>query len=176
MSSRKFFALFLLCAVIPLAAAKLSLEMGWFDHSNNKGNWLAHEIHLLPESAARERWRLVYVQADDCDSHCDHALTIMQQLYVGLGRKQANMKPLILAAKSPATLDRFPAINWQQDVISPSKLPNKNELHNHIVIVNQQGLVLLRYPVADDVEEMQTTAKAIRSDLLRLMNYDRGGA
>jgi hypothetical protein len=172
MNSRKFFTLFFICALVPLIAAKLSLITGFLGHkSNNKGAWLAHEIQLLPNTlAANERWRLVYVQSsEECDQHCDKALTILQQLYVGLGRKQLGIKPLVIATKSPEALSRFPALSWQ-----PESKP-VDELKNQIVIVNQQGLVLLRYFVADDAEKMQTTAKDIRSDLLHLMNYDRRG-
>jgi hypothetical protein len=171
MNSRKFFTLFVLCALVPLIAAKLSLVTGLFGQkSNNKGSWLSHEIQLLPDtSLANERWRLVYVQSAECEQHCDKALYILQQLYVGLGRKQLGIKPLIVAAKSPEILSKFPAVAWQLDV------KPVDELQNQIVIVNQQGLVLLRYPVADDAEKMQNTAKDIRTDLLHLMNYDRRG-
>lgn len=171
MTSRKFFTLFLLCALIPLAAAKLSLSMGWFTQtSTNKGEWLAHDIQLLSEvPAASEHWRLVYVQASDCQQVCDQALHALQQLYVGLGRKQRNIKPLVLAEKSPENLNRFPAVNWQAE-FTPVE-----ELQNHIVIVNQHGLVLLRYPIAGDADAIAKTAKDIRTDLLKLMNYDRSG-
>jgi hypothetical protein len=171
MTSRKFFALFIGCALVPLVAAKASLEMGLFSQTSvNKGEWLEHEIQLLPVAPPMAaHWRLVYVRASDCNHECDQALHAMQQLYTGLGRKQLNIEPLFLSAKKIPSLREFPAINMLIDV------QPQTELDNQIVIVNQQGLVLLRYPVNSDSEQMKNLAKDIRADLLRLMNYDRNG-
>lgn len=171
MTSRKFFALFLGCALVPLLAAKVSLEMGWFSQSSvNKGEWLEHEIQLLPVAKPlAANWRLVYVRASDCNDECDQALHALQQLYIGFGRKQLNIEPLFLSAKEMPELKQFPAISVLIDTRP------QTELDNQIVIVNQQGLVLLRYPVNSDSEQMKNVAKDIRADLLRLMNYDRRG-
>lgn len=171
MTSRKFFALFIACALVPLIAAKISLEMGWFSQATvNKGQWLEHEIQLLPAAQPlAANWRLVYVRSSDCNDECDHALHAMQQLYTGLGRKQLNIEPLFLSAKEIPESKQFPAINVLIDTQPIT------ELDNQIVIVNQQGLVLLRYPVNGDSEQMKNVAKDIRADLLRLMNYDRRG-
>lgn len=180
MSSRNFFILFFLCAAVPLLAAKISLSMGWFSHaSTNKGQWLQHEIQLLPDATSvtgaqptnsSVHWHLVYVQAAVCDQQCEQALFTLQQLYAGMGRKQLAIKPLVMAQQQPAQLNKFPAISWQPEQTAA------NELQNQIVIVNQRGLVLLRYPVANSPEQLRDLAKNIRTDLLRLINYDRSGA
>ncbi len=219
MTSRKFFILFFICAAIPLVAAQLSLSMGWFQQGSiNKGQWLQHEIQLLPDASALSQsaplqdmssqgrllqntsptstslpkpsltssslnnsliktkvdpnvhWHLVYVQADSCDQLCEHALFTLQQLYAGMGRKQIKIKPIVMAQQQPEQLKKFPAIGW---LLEP---PVASELQNQIVIVNQRGLVLLRYPIVDSPEQMRDLAKDIRTDLLRLINYDRSGA
>lgn len=169
MTSRKFFALFIGCALVPLVAAKASLEMGLFSQTAvNKGVWLEREIQLLPAaSPLAAHWRLVYVRTSDCNYECNQALQVMQQLYIGLGRKQLNIEPLFLTAKAMPGLDQFPAIDALVDT------QPQTELNNQIVIVNQRGLVLLRYPLNGDGEQMKNVAKDIRADLLRLMNYDR---
>lgn len=180
MSSRKFFILFVVCAAVPLVAAQLSLSMGWFNQGgNNKGQWLQHEIQLLPDASHSVKdnsvdnaahWHLVYVQAAVCDQQCEQALFTLQQLYAGMGRKQLKIKPLVMAQQQPSQLKQFPAIGWQPE------LNTAHELQNQIVIVNQRGLVLLRYPVVDSPEHMRDLARDIRTDLLRLINYDRSGA
>ena len=179
MSSRKFFILFSLCAALPLLAAQISLAMGWFNQTTtNKGQWLQHDIQLLPDATTAGdqstdpsvHWHLVFVQAAVCDQQCEQALFTLQQLYLGLGRKQLTTKPLVIAPQEPAQLNKFPAIAWQAE---QNTAP---ELHNQIVIVNQRGLALLRYPVDGNPEHMRELAKNIRTDLLRLINYDRSGA
>lgn len=172
MTSRKFFSFFLLCALVPLLAAKVSLAFGWFSHDSvNKGYWLEREIELLPNAKVNTpAWRLVYVAPEQCTQACEQALYSMQQLYTGLGRKQLNIQPLIIAATSPKLLREFSSVSWlEKNALAES-------LQNQIVIVNRDGLALLRYPVNADPEQMQNVAKDIRTDLLRLMNYDRSGS
>lgn len=171
MTSRKFFSLFLLCALVPLLAAKVSLAFGWFSHDSvNKGYWLEREIELLPNAEVNTpAWRLVYVTPESCAKDCEQALFTMQQLYTGLGRKQLNIQPLVIAAESPNSLQKFSSLSWlKKNTLAES-------LQNQIVIVNRDGLALLRYPVNADPEQMQNIAKDVRTDLLRLMNYDRSG-
>ncbi len=180
MNSRKFSILFIACAAVPLVAAQLSLSMGWFSQGgNNKGQWLQHEIQLLPDAthsaqdnpaSSNVHWHLVYVQTTACDRECEQALFTLQQLYAGMGRKQLKIKTLVMAAQEPSQLKQFPALGWQPEQSAAA------ELQNHIVIVNQRGLVLLRYPVDDNPEHMRDLARDIRTDLLRLINYDRSGA
>ncbi len=167
-----FLILFLLCSSVPLIAAKLVLEFGWFKAgANNKGQWLEREIQLLPSALHSEKkWHLVYVQAQQCDTTCELALYTMQQLYIGFGRKQDEVSALLVAEESPSQLAKFSSIKWHAPAASAP------ELQNQIVIVNQQGLVLLRYPVTSNPAGMLVVGKDIRTDLLRLMNYDRVGA
>ena len=220
MSSRKFLTLFLLCALVPLAAAWASLRFGWFSAAPtvNHGEWLTQELRLLP---APERgggqWHLVYVPgvegepacaegsaasaraadavarveagdraatvamqapparpaADSAPtapaSRCEQALLILQQLHVGLGRKQTRVQALVLAAENPAARARYPHIEWQAAQVSEAAVQGR------IVLVDPRGLALLRYAVEPGPEQAQRVAGDIRSDLLRLMNYDRSG-
>ena len=48
-------------------------------------------------------------------------------------------------------------------------------VQGRIVLVDPRGLALLRYAVEPGPEQAQRVAGDIRSDLLRLMNYDRSG-
>jgi hypothetical protein len=192
MSSRKFLALFLLCALVPLAAAWASLRLGWFAAAPtvNHGEWLTQELRLLPAPARGSGpWRLVYVPAAEGElacsdaretparaaaepapgARCEQALLILQQLHVGLGRKQARVQALVLAAHSPAALARYPHIEWQAVQVSEAAVEGR------IVLVDPRGLALLRYAVEPGAQAAQRVAGDIRSDLLRLMNYDRSG-
>ena len=199
MSSRKFLALFLLCALVPLAAAWASLRFGWFSAAPtvNHGEWLTQELRLLP---APERgggqWHLVYVPAAEGEqacsdareaparpvadaapsthapaptTRCEQALLILQQLHVGLGRKQTRVQALVLAAEIPAARARYPHIEWQAAQVSETAVQGR------IVLGDPRGLALLRYAVEPGPEQAQRVAGDIRSDLLRLMNYDRSG-
>jgi hypothetical protein len=173
--NRKFLMLFFLCCTIPFVAAKLALEFSWFTAGvTNKGQWLEKDIQLLPASHTQQylpqkRWHLVYVQAQGCNSSCEFALYTLQQIYTGFGRQQEQLDSLIVADQTPSQLTRYPAVHWQASNVRSSGL------EDNILIVNQEGLAILRYPVLQNREQMLVIGKYIRTDLRRLMAYDRSG-
>jgi hypothetical protein len=173
MTARRFFLLFFLCALVPFAAAKISLSLGWFNTATiNKGEWMTHEISMIPAFIQGDRhWTIAYVYRDKCNNNCMEAITVLQQMYTGLGRKQLGVQAMVISNAQPSFGgEKFPgtdlrAINFyrQQD--------NLEVFDHHFVIINQQGVALLRYPLS---KKLVTQAAAdMRSDLLRLFNYDR---
>ena len=59
MNKKKFLLLFILCCALPLAAAKLVLEMGWFSRgASSHGQWQQTEVFLLPATTEKAHWRL----------------------------------------------------------------------------------------------------------------------
>lgn len=168
MNKKKFLLLFVLCCVLPLAAAKLVLEMGWFNGGvSSKGNWQTSEVFLLPASAEKAHWRLaVTPAAGACGTPCLQALYTVHQLYLGLGRKQQHVQPLLLGEQMLP--DEFKTFARQA---ATQTIPAT--LQGQILLIDQQGLVLLSYPQPLTETDMAPTAKAIRQDLLKLLNYDR---
>jgi hypothetical protein len=166
MNKNKFLLLFVACCVLPLLAAKLVLELGWFNGGvSNKGEWQQEEVFLLAASAEKAHWRLAVAPAADCNQRCQQALFTVHQLYVGLGRKQLQVQPVLLGE---ATIGHdYPEFS---SIVASQTIPTA--LLDHILLIDQQGLVLLRYPMPAEAE-MAATAKAIRQDLLKLLNYDR---
>ncbi|CAM5197461.1 hypothetical protein [Alishewanella longhuensis] len=47
-----------------------------------------------------------------------------------------------------------------------------SQLQNQIILVDQQGLALLSYPMPEQAEQMAATAKAIRADLMKFCNLN----
>lgn len=174
MSGKRFFLLFFLCALVPFAAARLSLSYGWFDKGvTNKGQWLQHEIKLIPPLAKGDmHWSIAYVTAKKCESSCLDAVKLLQQLYTGLGRKQLGAQALLISGDT-ANIDiikqNFPAI--KPIIVQRDLEQYLTTFEQHFVIVNQQGIVLLQYSTAE--KSPVQVAADIRSDLLRLIIYDR---
>ncbi len=180
MKSRNFFLLFSLCALVPVAAAKLSLSMGLFAAgATNKGLWLAQEIKLIPALEQGDlHWTVAYVSARDCTPACENSLAVLQQLYTGLGRKQLGVQVAYITGNEISSTNlelRFPAlkmISVVEEIHSANIDRSKLELlDDQFVIINQQGVALLRYPLVD--ASVPRVAADVRSDLLRLFNYDR---
>lgn len=167
MNKNKFLLLFIVCCALPLVLAKAVLAFGWFNAGvTNKGQWLEQEIYLLEDMSQQpDHWRIAVV-ADQCDQLiCQQALHTVKQLYVGLGRKQNQVQPVLVGQVLPAN---YPMFMLHQ--VTPALNP---ALQNYIVLVDARGLVLLRYPMPELPTDMALTAKAIRADLMKLLNYDR---
>ena len=167
MNKKKFLWLFVLCCALPLLAAKLVLEFGWFNRGvSSQGEWQKSELFILEATTEKAHWRIGVMPAAECATQCLSALHTVQQLYVGLGRKQAQVQPVLIS--SEAASSDYVAFKQQPPITAvPSAL------HNKILLIDQQGLVLLSYPMPVVEAEMADTARAIRQDLLKLLNYDR---
>lgn len=166
MNKNIFLLCFVLCCGLPLLAAKVVLDQGWYQPgSSSRGQWLQQEYFLLqPAFDKPNHWRVAVV-ARQCEAQrCQKALHTVKQLYIGLGRKQTQVQPVYIGK---ARLIDYPMFLQQEG----SEVGGA--LENHIVLVDQNGLALLRYPMPEHAEEMAATAKAIRADLMKLLSYDR---
>ena len=65
----------------------------------------------------------------------------------------------------PATYPMF--------ILQQAAITDVSMLQQQILLVDQKGLVLLSYPMPQQASEMAETARNIRYDLLKLLNYDR---
>ena len=154
MNKKKFLLLFVLCCALPLLAAKLVLEFGWFNRGvSSQGQWQQNEVFLLAPTMEKAHWRIGVMPAAECATQCLGALHTVQQLYVGLGRKQAQVQPVLIS--SEAASSDYVAFKQQPPITAvPSAL------HNKILLIDQQGLVLLSYPMPAAQADMAGTAKA----------------
>ncbi|MCC5852259.1 MAG: hypothetical protein JJU30_05445 [Alkalimonas sp.] len=171
MNKTKFLSIFLPICLLPLLLAKLALHFEWFEGGTaSQGEWMPEEVFVLPGLEAHEKvWRLAVIPANDCTERCQQGLHTVQQLFIGLGRKQVQVQPWLLSTEPADTiLQQYPVFQQQ-----PGANSSHAAVQNYIVIVDVQGLALLRYPLPNDEQLPADIARAIRSDLLKLMNYDR---
>ncbi|CAM3930059.1 hypothetical protein [Rheinheimera salexigens] len=167
MAKNKFLLLFILCCAVPLLLAYLVLNFGWFDRGvTSNGQWQTEEEFVLTPSSEQAHWRIAVLPAKQCTELCQNAIYTVQQLYIGLGRKQQQVQPVLVSTESlPVLPNSFSQQAAKQNI--------STELLNQIVLIDHQGLALLRYPMPSTEAEMVLTAKALRQDLLKLLNYDR---
>ncbi|HTF97975.1 MAG TPA: hypothetical protein VL995_17700 [Cellvibrio sp.] len=181
MNARRFFLLFFLCALIPMAAAKLSLSFGWFSGAaTNKGQWLDRELQIIPAFKQGDiHWTIAYVNAGPCMESCLEAVGLLHQLYAGLGRKQLGVQAMFISddgaaiekmERQFAVLKTMP-LSTQLNQLLESSLDNNAMFEHQFFIINQQGVALLRYPL--EGATYTHVAADLRADLLRLYNYDR---
>lgn len=173
MNKQRFLSLFLLVGAVPLGMAFVLLKTGWYQAGvNNKGVWYQQEIHLLPAADKHQaHWRLVYLQPDICDTHCQAVVSLMQHIDLALGRKQDQLDLLVLAGQSPAMATDALPIQAKVPTIQRSfaGLPAGS-----LILVEQQGLALLHYPLPTAVGSLPLLGKDVMADLQKLMKFDRG--
>lgn len=170
MNKNKFLLLFLLCCGLPLLAAKVVLAMGWYNGgASSNGQWQQSDVFLLDATKDQAHWRLAVTSNAQCNEHCLQALFTLKQLYIGLGRKQDQVQPVLISQQAVPD-------DYAMFVLSAPRQAVPAALEQRILLIDQQGLVLLSYPMPEAESEMALTAKAIRKDLLKLLNYDRTSA
>ena len=170
----KILLLFVLCFSLPFFAAKLALAFSWYTPGIlAKGEWLDREVKFPVSSNAV--WRLVYVVPAPCENSCQFAIHALHQIYSGLGKYQSRVEADLVSSQPPDfSLSDEHGLLWLMPPIN-----GEAALDNEILILNPQGVALLRYKIAtnsNDENAQQNApelAKAIRTDLLRLLNYDR---
>ena len=169
MSKQRFLSLFLLVAAVPVLLALVMLKSGWYQAGvNNKGIWFEQEVRLLPAiTPSQAHWRLVYLQPQHCDRACEAIEQLMQQVDLALGRKQDQLD-LVVLTEHPATQQADkPQISFIQRSFAGLAAGS-------LMIVDQQGLALLHYPLPDAAEQLPLLGKDVMADLQKLLKFDRG--
>lgn len=169
MSKQRFLSLFLLVAAVPLFLAFVMLKSGWYQAGvNNKGIWFEQEVRLLPAIKPHQaHWRLVYLQPQHCDKACLAVEHLMQQIDLALGRKQEQLDLVVLTDQPVSQPSHKPQISFIQRSFAGLAAGS-------LLIVDQQGLALLHYPLPDMPEHLPLLGKDVMADLQKLLKFDRG--
>ena len=148
---------FALVILLPVILAALTLRQGWYEPgTRNKGQWLSRDTYLLqPLPASQARWRLVYLEANGCEAQCQQVPVLMQRIQSALGRNLDKLELVQLADTPPSDL-------------SPEVQAGD------LMLVDPQGLAILRYEVPASTAKWPLFGKAVLSDLQQLLKYQRG--
>jgi hypothetical protein len=171
MNKQRFLGFFLLIGAVPVLLALLMLKTGWYHAGvNNKGVWYQQEIRLLPAADKQQaHWRLVYLEPDNCDKHCQAVVNLMQQIDQALGRKQDQLDLVVLTGQPTVMAPTDGHVLRLNS--SFAGLPAGS-----LIVVEQQGLALLHYPLPATLTQLPLLGKDVMADLQKLMKFDRGPA
>lgn len=140
--------------LLPVGLAWLTLQQGWFTTGvNNHGQWVTGQV------TADSQWRLIVPQAANCVS-CSQAEPLLAQVILALGRDSSRVRQLFIPAS--AELEA-----------------------GFVYIADPPGTLIMRYPLDGQLEQgalpseprqpAQIMAKALLSDVRRLLTYSRSG-
>ena len=150
-------ALFAAVILLPVVLAALTLHQGWYEPgTRSKGHWLHQEIYLLqPLPAHQHQWRLVYLVAPRCEGQCRQVPVLMARIQAALGRN----------------LDKLDLVQLTD---TPPRGVNGAVRAGDMMLVDSQGLAILRYEVPASTAAWPLLGKAVLSDLQQLLKYQRG--
>lgn len=149
MRNHPIIALLLITLLPPLLAA-LALQQGWYTPGvRNQGQWLNSETPLLPP--AHQPWRLVYLQPAQCKNACLAAPQLMARVRTALGRSADALTLLTL----------------------PGQTVNTELAPDDLVLVDANGLAIMRYPLPTDETSWPGVGKAVLADLRQLLKNQR---
>lgn len=178
--SQRVLIIVALIFILPLAAAKLVLSMGWYEKGvSNKGNLVTPEIMLstAANDALPDKWRIAYRMPAECDTACENSLYVASQLHHALGRQQERVQPVAIARSSSAqTLPNLPADSTLQLIHAEEAYQAIENLPEHaLLIIDPVGNVVLWYAGSDDRKETVMNGRDLLSDLQKLLKLSRVG-
>jgi len=158
--------------VLPLVAAKVVLELGWFHGaSTNKGELLSPPL-ALPGNAADGKWRIAYLLPQQCGQRCRQALFTLRQGYLALGREQDRVESwLLLSDRSDRQIldGSIPAELRLKPLSEQQHWPEILSRSGTLFLVDPGGYLVLAYQLTGDSQQDLLIGKDLLSDLRRLL-------
>lgn len=177
MKGKKAVVLMCITFILPVLAAKIVLDMGWFTKGvTNNGELLSQEIRAdwLDHTG---QWRLIYALPEKCDAPCQHALFQLNQIPVGIGRERNRVASILLLPPSPS-LFAVQGENISKQVLSAEQQQAMLSLpfvDKAIYLVDPLNNLILAYPLALGKSAQITQSKGLFSDLRKLMKLSKVG-
>jgi len=156
---------------LPLLAAKVVLELGWFHGgSTNKGELLAPPV-ALPGTVADGKWHIAYLLPQQCGPICQNALFTLQQGYLALGREQRRVESWLLVNDGSDTVMLNSPLTAEvlHKRLAPGTMPEQLERRGVMFLVDPGGYLVLAYQLTGDRQQDLLVGKDLLSDLRRLL-------
>ena len=163
MNNKKVLSLFVLSFIAPLLLAFTLLKVNWSpSHQVNNGEFLAQKVILNNwQLIEPKQWSIAQKTPNSCNKQCLHNQQQMKQVANALGKYKDKVDLVLLGSLQAVTgVKNYPL--------------QHQELHvNTLYLVDQFGLVVLAYPLSDNVEENLLIKQGLIKDLKKLFKFAR---
>ena len=178
--NRRLFIGVALCFVVPLAAAKLILNMGWYTPGvTNKGVLLNPplEISRQDQQALPDQWRLAVRVPNDCNERCVNSLYVISQTDLALGRDSSRVTPVAIQATPEVA--HLPSVGTDSR-IEYLHLPTLHQQlasfpEGSVMIIDPLGFVIMRYEGSAERAVAIQHGRDMLDDLKKLLKMSRVG-
>ncbi|BDY03129.1 hypothetical protein [Ferrimonas sp. YFM] len=177
MNSRAPLILLLLAFVVPVAAAYLVLNQGWYQGgSTNKGTLLdSLDYQAMAQSNPAERqWQLLTLVPAHCDAQCEDRLTALQQIHVALGREKTRVVPVLYLQQGQSEATRLLSERGFATAKANEQISQWLQRYP-LVIVDPMGQWVMGYEPAEGREQQIAQGKALLTDLRKMLKLSRIG-
>lgn len=178
--NRKLFIGIFLCFAIPLASAKIILDMGWYNPGvTNKGELIDPPAELSEQENNQlpETWRLVFAVAENCDQICENGLYVINQTHLALGRERSRVTPV--AAQQQQQVSNLPELSPDSQMQYLAVTDTYQQLAdlgpNSMFIIDPNGFVVMHYVIGQDREQAIQKGRDMLDDLKKLLKMSRVG-
>ncbi|WP_325891365.1 hypothetical protein [Grimontia sp. NTOU-MAR1] len=175
MNGKKALILVTVIFVLPVLAAKLVLDFGWYNKGvTNNGELIAEEVRA-DWLSHNGQWRLVYSYPSACDEKCESALFQLNQIPVAVGRERERVASILLTPESSAVEEGTNVTRQNIDVTQQQTMSSLPFADNAIYLVDPLNNLILAYPVPADKSAQVAQSKGLLSDLRKLMKLSKVG-
>ncbi|MBC3765923.1 hypothetical protein [Neptunicella marina] len=184
MNNKKIMIVLAIVFILPVALAKLALELDWFNRAaTNKGELLEPVLDATPlysKTKPPTIWRLVYVIPEQCDQSCKNAIYSIHQVWLALGRESDRVQALLITTEqSDPTInnDIKQLDNIHQLQTSTQNIQNvfKQSSADGIFVVDTLQNIILRYGLQQQKQKAVMHSRDILADVKKLLKLSRIG-
>lgn len=165
----------LMIFVLPLLAAKVILDMGWYTKGVTNNGELLSDVVLVNWLENPGKWRLIYVFPASCTLECENAIFQLNQIPIAAGRERERVASILLISDS--------SLDIQAENITKQRLNSQEKQditllpfnEKAIYLVDPLGYVVLAYPLSSEKNIQISQSKGLLADLRKLMKLSKVG-
>ncbi|SFD36109.1 transmembrane cytochrome oxidase associated protein [Pseudoalteromonas denitrificans] len=164
MTNKKTISIFVFSFIVPLVLAYIVLKLNLIPTNTvNQGEFLTEEIKLQHWSEIKPKaWSIGLVEGGECNTACLNHREEVKNLYLALGKNQGKVDLVLIGEQGTKDLK-----------FKNYKYTAKHLKSNSLYLIDHMGLVVLAYPVVQDIQTNRVTNKGLMKDLKKLLNYAR---
>ncbi|OLQ73553.1 cytochrome oxidase [Photobacterium proteolyticum] len=163
--------------LLPVALAKLVLDLNWYQGGvTNRGELLSTPV-AADWLGQKGKWQLVYLMPDDCDELCAGALFNLRQIPLAVGAGQDRVGSVLLVTEASQTAgDQLQGV---EQVLAPDHVIEQLRTLEYgaraIYIADPLGNVMMAYPLVKGRAAILAQGKDLLRDLKRLLKVSKIG-
>ncbi|MFD2177129.1 hypothetical protein [Veronia pacifica] len=168
--------------ILPIAAAKLVLELGLYQGGATNHGLLFADKDIIEADWLDKKgdWRVVYPMPSECTESCKYALFQLGQIPIAVGPNRDRFTGIVLTQSNDVSLPLKgnPDLQIQQideDVFAQLSALPINHQGDVFYLADPLNNVILAYPIPADNESRIAQGKGLLSDLRKLMKLSKVG-